>query len=98
MASRTITDSASELVLRNRLRKSFIIQNQDGAINIFIKREDFGGLTVSSTDNDHRISPGGFLGLQSGQDGVEAIQGRYTVIAASGTPRVAVFETEDVLR
>lgn len=98
MASRTISDTASELIPRNRHRKSLIIQNEDAAINIFIKRERAETPTVSTTDHDHRLAPGGLIALNFGTDGIEAIQDRYTIIAASGTPRVSFFETEDIVR
>lgn len=98
MASRTITNAASELIPRNRLRKSFVVQNEDTALNVFIKRERDGALTASTTDHDHRVSPGGSLALNNGTDGHEAIQDRWSVIAESGTPRISHFETEDIVR
>lgn len=98
MASRTISGTAEELLPRNRLRKSFVVQNEDSAINVFIKREREATPTVSSTDHDHRVGPGGSIALNFGTDGIEAIQDRFTIIAASGTPRVSFFETEEVVR
>src|SRR3990167_3109247 len=98
MPSRTITDTASELIPRNRLRKSFVVQNEDSAINVFIKQERAATLTVSTTDHDHRLGPGGSIALNDMSDGKEAIQDRWSVIAASGTPRISQFETEDVVR
>ena len=98
MASRTITTTAEELIPRNRLRKSMVFQNEDAAINAFIKREKATTPTVSTTDHDHRIGPGGSLALNWGTDGREAIQDRWTIIAASGTPRISLFETEDIVR
>lgn len=98
MSSRTISNSASELLLENRLRKSFSVQNEDAAINIFLKQEKPGQNTVSSTDHDVRLGPGDGVGLSSVQDGEEAIRARWTIIAASGTPRIALFETEDIRR
>lgn len=98
MASRTISDTASELIPRNRLRKSMIVQNEDAAINCFIKRERAETPTVTSTDHDHRLAPGGLIALNYGTDGIEAIQDRWTIISASGTPRISVFETEDIVR
>ena len=38
MASRTITNAGEELFPQNKLRKSFAIENEDKAIQIFIKR------------------------------------------------------------
>lgn len=98
MASRTITTTAEELIPRNRLRKSLIFQNEDSAINCFIKREREATPSVSATDHDHRLSAGGILTLNFGTDGVEAIQDRWTIIAASGTPRISLFETEEIVR
>ena len=98
MASRTITDSASELLPQNRLRKSFVIKNEDSAINVFMMFERPGTSAVSTTVHDHRIGPGGALAVNSLTDGLREIQERVTIIAASGTPRVSSFETEDVPR
>lgn len=98
MPSLTTSGSAQELVLRNRLRRSFVVQNEDSAIAVFVKRERDGALTVSATDHDHRLGPGGALALNFGTDGNEAIQDRWTIIAASGTPRVSWFETEEIVR
>lgn len=98
MASRTITNSAAELLPQNKLRRSFIVQNEDTTIDVFIKFERPGGLTVSTTDHDHRISAGGNIALNQLTDGLEQVQERVTIIAASGTPRVSFFETEDIRR
>lgn len=98
MPTRTISDTASELIQRNRLRKSLVFQNEDAAINMFIKRETAVTPTVSATDHDHRLMPGGSLALNFGTDGIEAIQDRWTIIAASGTPRISLFETEEIVR
>jgi len=97
MSSRTITTAGEEIFMRNRLRKSFVVQNEDASINIFIKQE-FSGSIISTTDHDHRIAPGGALALNFQNDGEEAIQNRWTIIAASGTPRVSFFETEGIDR
>ncbi len=98
MASRTITNSASEILRENTLRKSFVIQNEDSTINVFIKKERPGNNTVSTTDHDHRIGPGGAVSVNQLTDGQEAIESRWTIVAASGTPLVSYFETEDVRR
>ena len=95
MASRTISTTAEEILPRGRLRKSFIIQNEDSAINCFIKQERTATPSVSSTDHDHRIGPGGNIAVNNLTDGKEAIKDRWTIVAASGTPRVSFFETED---
>ena len=98
MPAKAIANTASELIPRNTLRRSFVVQNEDAAINAFVKRETGGGLTVSTTDHDHRLAPGGSLALNSDTDGITAIRDRWTIIAASGTPLISVFETEDVDR
>lgn len=98
MSSRTITTTASELILENRLRKSFVVQNEDASINIFIKKEKPGSATVSATDHDHRLGPGGAIAINNSTDGKEAIESRWTIVSSSGTPRVSFFETEDVVR
>src|SRR5574343_460580 len=86
---------AGQLVPQNLLRKSVVFQNVDASITVYVKRERPGFTSVSSTDFDFRLPPGGSIALNSLLDGTEAIQDRYTVIAASGTPSVAVFETEE---
>lgn len=97
MPSRTISTTAEQLIPRSRLRKSFLVQNEDAAINCFIKQER-NATSVSSTDHDHRLGPGGLLAINSDTDGKEAIQDRWTIVAASGTPRISIFETEDIER
>jgi len=98
MASRTITNAASELLPENKLRKSFVVQNEDASINIFVKFEKPGELAVSSTDHDHVLGAGAALSINTLTDGKIAIEGRWTIIAASGTPRISFFETEDIRR
>src|SRR3990167_10240462 len=98
MAVKTLSTTAETLFLRNRLRRSWIVQNEDATINIFIKQERAATPTVSSTVHDHRLGPGGALALNFGTDGKEAIEDRWTVIAASGTPIISFFETEEHVR
>ena len=98
MAVKTLSTTAETLFLRNRLRRSWIVQNEDAAINVFIKQERAATPTVSSTVHDHRIGPGGHLAVSIDVDGKEATQDRWTIIAASGTPLVSFFETEDIVR
>lgn len=74
------------------------MQNEDSSINVFIKKERPNALTVSATDHDHRLGPGGSIALNYETDGQEAIQDRWTIIAASGTPLISFFETEDIKR
>ena len=98
MASKLLSTTAEVLFPRNRLRRSFAIQNEDATINIFIKQERAETPSVSSTDHDHRITGGNAMSINDNTDGKEAIQDRWTIVAASGTPRVSFFETEDVVR
>lgn len=98
MPIRTLSTTGEQLLPQNRLRRSFIIQNEDSAINVFLKFERPGATDVSSTIHDHRIGPGGSLALNSDTDGLQQIQERVTIIAASGTPIVSFFETEDIRR
>lgn len=98
MASLTLSTSASEVLLPNRNRKSFAVGNEDSAIAIFLKYEKGTALSVSSTDHDFRLGPGEGVGLNAGLDGDEHVKGRWTAVAASGTPRVSVFESEDIRR
>jgi hypothetical protein len=98
MASKLISTTASELLPRNRLRKSFIVQNEDTVIDCYIKREEPRFTTVSTTDHDHRLARETSLSINSETDGKEAIEDRWTIIAASGTPRISYFETEDIVR
>jgi hypothetical protein len=90
--------SASLLVNRNRLRKSILFQNTDGSNSVYIKRERAATPTVSASDFDHRLGPGATLSFNSVLDGTETIQDSYSVIAAAGTPTIAVIETEDFIR
>lgn len=91
----TASTTPAQLTPQNMLRKSLVFQNVDASITVFIKRERPGFTTITSTDYDLRLGPGASLGLNSLLDGTEAIQDRWTVVAASGTPQVAVFETEE---
>ncbi len=98
MAVLTTSTTAAEFLLRNRLRKSFVVQNENATIAVYIKHERAATPTVSSTDHDHRLGAGSSLALNFGTDGTEAIQDRWTVIAASGTPVISFFETEEIVR
>lgn len=98
MSSRTISTTAEELISRSRLRNSFAVKNEDASINIFIKRERTPSTTVSATDHDWEIAPEAALAFDTELDGAEAVQDRWTVVAASGTPRISVVETEDTVR
>lgn len=98
MASRALSTSAEEILPRNKLRKSWIMQNEDSAIAIFIKLEAPGTSDVSSTVHDHRLAAGGNLSVSLFTDGKDAVQARWTAVAASGTPRLSFFETEEIDR
>lgn len=98
MSTRTISTTAEELFPQNGLRKSFAIENEDAAIQIFIKKERPGNTTVSSTDHDHNIRPAATIAINSDTDGLEAVQDRWTIVAASGTPRISFIETESLKR
>ena len=94
----TTSVTPSILVPQNRLRKSILIQNNDASISVYVKRERGNTATVSASDYDFRVGPGAAIAVNSVVDGLEAIQDRYTVVAVSGAPVIAVFETEDVRR
>jgi hypothetical protein len=98
MATKLLSPSPVELLPRNTHRKSLSFSNEDSSIAIFIKRERAETPTVSASDHDHRIGPGGSFSLNNGTDGIEAVQDRWTVVAESGTPRVSFVETEDIKR
>lgn len=98
MSSRTISNVAAELLPRNSLRKSFVIQNEDPTDIVYVKLERSENTSVSTTDHDFRLGPGASLALNTNTDGTQAIQSRVTAIASANTPRVSFFETEDVVR
>lgn len=98
MSTKLLSTTAEEVLPRNRLRRSWIISNEDAAIDVFIKREREATPTVTTTNHDHLLAAGGIIALNNGTDGQEAIQDRWTAIAASGTPRISFFETEDTVR
>lgn len=98
MPTLTVGAAAVELLERSRLRKSFVVQNEDAANQIYIKRERATTPTVSAADHDHRLGPGGSIALNFGNDGVEAVQDRWTIIASAAGTVVSFFETEDQLR
>jgi len=98
MAVLTTTIAAAEFLLRNRLRKSFVVQNEDATDAVYIKQERTVTPTVSATDHDHRLGPGSAIALNFGTDGSEAIQDRWSCIASANTPLISFFETEDIVR
>lgn len=97
MATKTI-GAASEIIPANPNRRSLAIQNEDGTDSVFIKREAGESLTVTSTDHDWKLMPGGSIAFNSQVDGIRAIQARYTAIASANTPRIAFFESEEIQR
>lgn len=98
MSTRTISNVAEELIPRNKLRQSMSFQNEDSAINVFIKREPPSQTSVSATNHDAMIPAGGSLELDSNADGEAQVCDRWTIIAASGTPRISIIETEIIDR
>lgn len=98
MATRQLSTNAEEIFPRNRYRKSFVVQNEDTSDAIYMKREREPNTSVSATNHDHRIGPGGSLSVNSLLDGTEQIQDRWTIVADANTPRVSFFETEDIVR
>lgn len=96
----TIVTSTSpvEIIPANATRKSLAILNEDSTEVIYIKREYGEALTVSATDHDWKIGPGGAISFNSLLDGSTGVQSRYTVVAGANTPRIAFFETEDIKR
>jgi hypothetical protein len=90
----TVTaDTTGVLIFpKNKLRRSFSIQNTDTAINVFVGRQPIG--TLSSTVFDIRLTAGQTVTLNATLDGAPQIQDRWNVVAASGNPIVAWFETE----
>ena len=98
MATKQLSTSAERLFTQNLYRKSLIFQNEDPSIAIFLKRERAETPTVSPTDHDHRLGPGGILALNFGTDGITPTQDAWSAVAESGTPRIAFFETEDIKR
>mgnify|MGYP001569980978 CR=1 FL=1 len=98
MPSRTISTTAEELFPQNPLRKSFAIENEDSTIQIYIMKERPGGTTVSSTVHDHNVRPAATITVNGDTDGQEAVKDRWTIVAASGTPRISFVETEEIKR
>ena len=94
----TTSTTGAQLIDRNRNRRSLIFKNEDAAINVYIKRERVVTPTVSSTDHDFELGPEESFSLVETEDGKETIQDRWTVVAASGSPIVSFFETEDIIR
>lgn len=92
---KALSTTASEAIPQGNLRKSILFINADGAINIHLKKERANGLTVSTSDFDVRLSPGGSFAMNVNDDGEDAVQGRWTAVAASGTPSLVIFETID---
>lgn len=98
MATRLVGTSAVELLPRNRLRKSFVVQNEDTTATCFLKQERTATPSVSSTDHDHRLPRETPMSINGDSDGREAIQDRWTIVCDAASVRVSFFETEDVVR
>jgi hypothetical protein len=98
MSTKTLSNQAGEVLGRNSVRKSFVIQNEDGTDIVYLKRERSENTTVSAIDHDIKLGPGASFSLNSLNDGSQAIIDRWTGIASANTPRIAYFETEDQVR
>jgi len=98
MPSKLMGVAASEILPANSTRKSIVFQNEDSADSIYIKKERSENTTVSATDHDYKIGPGGVIALNNVNDGTQAIRSRWVGIASANTPRLAFFETEDIER
>ncbi len=96
--TKTTSTTAEEILPANSMRKSLAIGNEDSTEVIYIKREAGQATTVSATDHDWKIGPGGSISYNSLLDGKDAVQARYTVVAGANTPRISYFETEDIMR
>jgi hypothetical protein len=75
-----------------------VFLNEDTVDSVYLKKERSEVTTVSATDHDYKIGPGGVIALNNMNDGSQAIQSRWVGIASANTPRIAFFETEDITR
>ena len=91
----TLSTTGIEVVPQGNLRKSILFQNTDGAINIHLKKTRPGEAVATTSVFDVRIPPGGAFAMNINDDGAEAVQERWTAVAASGTPVLTIFETKD---
>ena len=98
MSTLVVGVTAVELLPRNRLRKSFVVQNEDTANTCFLKRERAATPTVSSTDHDHRLARETSMAINNDSDGKESIQDRWTIVCDAANTLVSFFETEDIVR
>jgi len=98
MATKIIGTSAVEFLPRNRLRKSFVVQNEHDTATCFVKKERAATPSVSPTDHDHRLARETALAVNDTTDGKEAIQDRWTIISDTADTRISFFETEDIVR
>ena len=98
MATILVGLTAVEALSRNRLRRSFVVQNEHTTATCFLKRERADTPTVSSTDHDHRLPRETPMAINSNTDGLETIQDRWTIVCDAASVRVAFFETEDIVR
>lgn len=90
-----LSTTGVQVVPQGNLRKSLLFQNNDGAINIHLKKTRPGEPVATTSDFDVRLSPGGFFSLNANDDGEEAVHEAWTAVAASGTPSLTIFETKD---
>ncbi len=95
MSSRTVSNVASEILVRDSTRKSLLIINEDATDIVYLKQERSENTTVSSTDHDVKLGPGSGFSLGSLNDGKAQIIGRWSAIASANTPRLGIFESRD---
>ena len=98
MSTREIGQAAEEFFPQNKLRKSFVVQNENTTATCFVKKESRNALTVSATDHDHRLARETSLAVNLINDGKEETQGRWTIISDAANTRISFFETEDIRR
>ena len=98
MPSKLVGTSAVELLPRNRLRKSFVVQNEDTTATCFVKKERVLVPTVTATDHDHRIQRESSLAINGDTDGKEHLEDRWTIVCDAANTRISFFETEDIVR
>lgn len=90
-----LSTTGIEVIPQGNLRRSILFQNNDGSIAVFLKRTRPGDTVATSSDFDVKLGPGGGFSMNTKDDGEEAVQERWTAVAASGTPTLTLFETKD---
>jgi hypothetical protein len=90
-----LSTTGIEVIPQGNLRRSVLFQNNDGSIAVYLKRTRPSEAVATSSDFDVKLPPGGFFNMNTKDDGEEAVQERWTAVAASGTPTLTIFETKD---